>query len=89
MIKMLPLLPLAFYRYLILHSMDEHGPSFAICYSCLLSINSHVICLSFAEQIEDLTARLQGPQGPPGAGYPGAPGEPGPQGLTGKFSVFF
>lgn len=47
-----------------------------------------MICLSFAEQIEDLTARLQGPQGPPGAGYPGAPGEPGPQGLTGKFSVF-
>lgn len=41
------------------------------------------------EQIEDLTARLQGPQGPPGAGYPGVPGEPGPQGSTGTCSVIY
>lgn len=39
---------------------------------------------SILEQIEDLTARLQGPQGPPGAGFPGAPGELGPAGPTGK-----
>lgn len=38
------------------------------------------------EQLEDLTARLQGPQGPPGAGYPGPPGESGEQGPTGKVS---
>lgn len=42
------------------------------------------VLLDVAEQIEDLTARLQGPQGPPGAGYPGAPGEPGPQGSGGN-----
>lgn len=41
----------------------------------------------FSEQMEELTARLQGPQGPPGAGFPGAPGEPGPQGSAGKSNV--
>jgi len=36
-----------------------------------------------AEQMEELTARLVGPQGPPGAGYPGPAGEQGPAGPTG------
>lgn len=41
------------------------------------------IILIFTEQLEDLTADLQGPPGPPGVGKPGRTGPQGSQGLEG------
>lgn len=54
-------------------------------YVCFITLILYLF-LFFSEQMEVLTARLEGPQGPPGAGFPGAPGEPGPQGSQGKYS---